>query len=102
MADWAFLTNHGRVLLCIAESSGSRLRDIADRVGLAERATAEIVRELCEAGYLSKHKLGRRNFYEVHPDLPLRGTLEAEHQVGDLLAPLLAGTREKQRTSNAA
>jgi hypothetical protein len=29
MANWGFLTNHARVLMCIARDPGARLRDIA-------------------------------------------------------------------------
>jgi len=85
----SFLTNHARVLLCIARDPGTRLRDIAVRVDLTERATHGLVSELCEEGYLTKHRLGARNFAELHPELPLRGADEGDHQVGELLALLL-------------
>lgn len=93
MAEWTLLTNHARVLIAIARLPGSRLRDLADAVDLTERATIRIVQELVEAGYLTKHRVGNRSFYEVHADRPLR-----EHDVprsnghatvGDLLRPVL-------------
>ena len=62
-----------------------RIRDVAECVGITERAAHRIVCELEEAGYLSRQRLGRRNFYEVHPDIPLRHALEREHDVGELL-----------------
>ena len=37
MAEWTFLTNHARVLLCIARDPGVRLRDIAATLGITER-----------------------------------------------------------------
>ena len=89
MGDWGLLTPHMRALLYIAEESGVRIRDVASHLGLTERATHRIVSELVEAGYLTRHKLGARNFYEVHPDQPLRHPSEGEAAVGDLLAPLL-------------
>jgi predicted ArsR family transcriptional regulator len=58
---WTFLTNHARVLILIAETSGIRLRDVADQVGITERATQRIVAELEAAGYLTHEKVGRRN-----------------------------------------
>ena len=89
MADWAFLTNHARVLLIMARQPGARIRDIAQHTGLTERAIGSILSELTDAGYLTKHRLGARNFYEVHPELPLRGADGDGHQVGELLALLL-------------
>lgn len=83
---WTFLTNHAHVLVCIARDPGIRGRDIAERVGITERAAQSIVADLAEAGYLTRTRVGRRNTYEVHPDLPLRHPVEAAHQVGELLA----------------
>ena len=85
LSDWAFLTNHALALLCVAGEPGMRIRDIAECVGITERAAHRIVSELEETGYLSRQRLGRRNFYEVHPDAPLRHPLEREHDVGELL-----------------
>lgn len=88
MADWTFLTNHAHVLLCITRDPGARLRDVADVVGITERAAQRIVAELEEAGYLTRTRDGRRNRYEVHPDIPLRHPLERDHSVGEVLAVL--------------
>ena len=86
MADWTFLTNHAHVLLYIARRPGARLRDVATAVGITERATQRIVAELVAGGYLVPHRLGRRNEYEVHGELPFRHPLEREHEVGELVA----------------
>ena len=93
MADWAFLTNHAHVLLCVAREPDTRLRHIAACVGITERATHRIISDLVEEGYLTRHRLGRRSYYEVHPDMPLRHTLEADHRVGDIFEPLLRQDR---------
>lgn len=90
VAHWTFLTNHAHVLLCVARESDTRLRSIAECVGITERATHRIISDLVEAGYLTKHRLGRQSYYEVHPELPLRSPLEGSFQLGDLLRPLLA------------
>ena len=87
-AHWTFLTNHSHTLLCIAEDPTVRLRDIADQVGITERAAQRIVAELEEAGYLSHERVGRRNRYEVHADLPLRHPLEDHLSIGALLRVL--------------
>lgn len=83
--SWTFLTNHSHVLLCIAEDPGIRGRDIAERVGITERSAQNIIRELVESGYLTREKVGRRNHYKVHPDLPLRHPVERGHEVAELL-----------------
>ncbi len=88
---WTFLTNHAHVLLCIAADPGVRLRDVADLVGITERATQRIVAELEEAGYLSHVKVGRRNLYDVHTNLPLRHPLEDHLAIGTLLRVLVEG-----------
>lgn len=85
---WTFLTNHSHVLLCIAEDPDVRMRDVADQVGITERAAQRIVAELEEAGYLSHERVGRRNRYEVHPELPLRHPLEDHLEIGALLRVL--------------
>ncbi|WBL37450.1 winged helix-turn-helix domain-containing protein [Tepidiforma flava] len=81
---WTFLTNHGHVLLCIANDPGIRLRDVAERVGITERAAQRIVADLVEAGYITRKRVGRRNVYEIHPERPLRHPVEQAHSVGEL------------------
>jgi hypothetical protein len=88
---WTFLTNHGRVLLCIARDPGVRLRDIAASLGVTERSAFGIVNDLTEAGYIVKQRDGRRNRYEVQAHLPLREPTGREHTIGEMLA-LLAGS----------
>jgi predicted transcriptional regulator len=85
---WTFFTNHGHVLVCLADDPTLRTRDIAAQVGITERATQGIISDLVEAGFVTRTKEGRRNHYEVHPDRPLRHPLEAEHTVGELLVTL--------------
>jgi DNA-binding MarR family transcriptional regulator len=91
---WSFLTNHARVLLCIAQDDGVRLREIGARVGITERAAHRIVDELVDAGYISRTRIGRRNRYAVHRTRPLPDSLVREQSVGDLLAVLTAGERD--------
>ena len=94
MADWSFLTNHARVLLCIAHDPGVRLRDIAARTGVTERTAFGIVTDLTEAGYVVKHKDGRRNRYQIQAHLPLPETDSRERTIGEILA-LLAGADDE-------
>ncbi len=82
---WTFLTNHAVVLLCIARDPGIRLRDVAERVGITERAVQRIVAELDEDGYISKRRVGRRNVYEIKEKRHLRHPLADHQDVGELL-----------------
>ena len=88
MAAPALLSNHGLALLCVARDPGARLRDIAECVGVTERAAHRIVCELCAAGYVTRTREGRRNAYEVHPDAPLAHGMLKGHTVGALLGGL--------------
>jgi DNA-binding MarR family transcriptional regulator len=85
---WTFLTNHSHVLVCIAEDPDVRGRDIAERVGISERAVQGIIGDLVEAGYVVRERSGRRNHYTINPDGPLRHPLEDDHTVGELLTML--------------
>jgi predicted transcriptional regulator of viral defense system len=82
---WTFLTNHAHVLLCLARDPEARLRDVAELVGVTERAVQRIVTELEEAGYLERAREGRRNHYVVRPDLPLRHPIEQHRTVASLI-----------------
>jgi DNA-binding MarR family transcriptional regulator len=89
-ASWTFLTNHARVLLCIAQDPGVRLRDIAARLDITERSAYGIVTDLARAGYVVKQKDGRRNRYQIQAHLPLPESTGRERTVGEVLA-LLTG-----------
>ena len=87
---WTFLTNHAHVLLCLARDPSQRQRDLADQVGITERATQVILGDLERSGYLRRERVGRRNRYVLDLDRPLRHPLESAHTVGeviDLLRP---------------
>jgi predicted ArsR family transcriptional regulator len=85
VADWTFLTNHAHVLLCVARDPGVRLREVADTVGITERAAQKIVADLVQAGYLQRERDGRRNHYQLNRDMPLRHPMDREHQIGEIL-----------------
>ena len=89
MADVRLLTNHAQVLICVAQMTGARIRDIAECVGITERQAHRIVSELEEEGFVTRHRVGRRNFYEVHPDLRVTETADSHFTVGELLQALL-------------
>lgn len=86
--SWTFLTNHGHVLVCIANSPDIRISDIATLVGIGERAAHRIVSDLVDAGYLLRRKDGRRNTYSIDYSRHLRHPLEADHTIGELFRAL--------------
>ena len=83
--SWRFVTNHTQVLLCIAQNRESRLRDIATEVGITERAAQRIVADLVEAGYVTRHRSGRRNHYTINRDLEMRHPAQFGFEIGPLL-----------------
>jgi predicted ArsR family transcriptional regulator len=85
---WTFLTNHAQVLLCLAEDPDIRLRDVAERVGITERASQRILAELVEAGYVSTARIGRRNRYTVDREHAMRHSAQLGHEIGSLLEAL--------------
>lgn len=94
MGDWTFLTNHARVLLCVAQDPGIRLRDIAAALGITERHAYGIVSDLTTAGYVVKEKDGRRNRYQVVAHLPLPEASFRSRTIADVLDLLVgAGSR---------
>ena len=86
---WTFLTNHAHVLVAIGRDPHVRLRDVAEQVGITERAAQKIVADLVDAGYVSRAREKRRNTYTVARDRPFRHPLEAGHQLDELLAVLV-------------
>lgn len=89
MAEWSFLTNHARALVCIARDPGVRLREIATVLGVTERRAFGIVDDLNQAGYVVKHKDGRRNRYRIQHHVPLPGPIGREPTIGELLGVLV-------------
>ena len=83
-ASWTFLTNHGHVLVCIAQNPDIRIAEIADLVGIGERAAHRIVSDLVEGRYVTRKKDGRRNTYSVDYSRHLRHPLESGHTIGDI------------------
>lgn len=100
MADWSLLTNHGRLLLAIENEPGLRVRDMADRLELSERGVALILRDLREAGYVTSRREGRRVYYQVVPDKPMRTDYLRHQTVGRLLR-LLSEAESSRRVERS-
>jgi DNA-binding MarR family transcriptional regulator len=83
---WQFVTNHTQVLLCIARNPDTRLRDIAEAVGITLGSAQRILADLVEAGYVQRERHGRRNRYVINRDTPmLRHSAQQGHNISALL-----------------
>jgi hypothetical protein len=83
--SWRFLSNHTQVLLCVRRDPDLRYRDIAEMVGITERAAQRIVADLIGSGYVESERVGRRNRYRVNPDIAMRHPAQDGHLIGELL-----------------
>jgi predicted transcriptional regulator len=91
---WHFVTSHTQVLLCIARDPDMRMKDIAETVGITERAAQRIVADLVEAGYLQRERVGRRNRYVIDETMVMRHPEQSSHAIGELLALLRHGPED--------
>lgn len=94
---WTFLTNHSHVLVCLTLDPEVRLRDVADQIGITERAVQRIVTELEDAGYVTRTRQGRRNAYAVHGKAHLRHPLESHCTIAQLLELVRSTPRRPTR-----
>jgi len=99
MPEWGFITNHGLVLAVIARHPRSTAREIGDAVGVTERAAHKIIKDLEDAGYIDKARVGRQNRYRIHPDMPLKEN-SSDAAVGELLV-VLGWKRRKKRSKGS-
>ena len=83
--SWHFLTSHAQVLLCLQRSPTVRLRDVAETVGITERAAQRIVSDLVHAGYVTREREGRRNRYALNREVKMRHPSQVDHEIGELL-----------------
>jgi hypothetical protein len=97
--QWTFLNNHAHVLICLARNPDAVLRDVSQWVGITERATQKIIKDLVDCQMLQRHREGRCNRYRINFGLPLRHPLEQHHTVGDLLAMFLTSEEIERNRS---
>lgn len=84
-AQWTFLTNHSHVLVLLARNPSLVLREVAQQVGITERAVQRITAELEAGGFVKREKVGRQNHYQIQANRPLRHPIESHRTIGDLL-----------------
>ena len=90
---WTFLSNHAHVLISIASDPDARMRDVAERVGITERAVQNILGDLEREGLVTREREGRRNHYVLDLDQPLRHPLESHRTVRELIQLVTRPTR---------
>ena len=98
MSEWTFVTNHALALTSIAKNLDKTAREIGDDAGVTERTAHKIIMDLEKDGYITKTKVGIKNTYRIHPELPIR---RADGAVGELLELLGWKRKKKQKTSEA-
>lgn len=96
MSEWTFVTNHALALASIAKNLDKTAREIGDDVGVTERTAHKIIMDLERDGYITKTKVGIKNTYRIHPELPIK---TADSAVGELLELLGWKRKKKQKTS---
>lgn len=95
VSGWTFLTNHAHALLCLASDPAMRMRDIAARVGITERAVQSIIADLEEAGYIERLRDGRCNKYKIRLKKSLRHPMEQHRTVKDLVGLIFEKSDEE-------
>ena len=93
MKDWTFITNHGLVLLYIAQCIQCTTREIAEYLGITERTVHRAILDLENGGYITRQRTGKGNIYQVDKDQQLKNGLVSEATVVDLLT--LLNTKKK-------
>ena len=91
-ARWTFLTNHSHVLVLLSRNPTIVLREVANLVGITERAVQRIIADLQEGGFIEREKVGRQNHYRILTNQPLRHPIESHRTIGDLLELIDAQT----------
>lgn len=97
--QWTFFSNHGHMLLALAEDPTARLRDLADRVGITERAVHRLLAEMEEAGVITRRREGRRNTYKIKRSARLRHPIESHCCVGDVIDMVQGDKAAKKRSA---
>lgn len=93
---WTFFTNHSHVLFYLYSHPDMPLREVAQAIGITERAVQGIITDLESAGALERKRVGRKNHYTIHTDLPLRHKLEAHCTIGTILSVIRGDTADAQ------
>lgn len=94
-SGWHLLSNHALVLLAVARHPSARIRDVADAVGLTDRACQRILNDLTDAGYVGRRRVGRRNEYAIDSSMPMPHPMVQVHQVAELISTFAPGREQR-------
>jgi len=83
---WTFITHHAQVLLAVARDPSVRVNEVAEATGITERYVYQLLSDLQKAGYVRRRRNGRRNQYELKPELALGDPVIEERPLRQLLA----------------
>lgn len=95
--SWTLLTSHGHVLVEIARNPDALIKELSAAAGITERATAMIVADLVDAGYVTRERVGRRNRYVLDLDRGFRHAAQRDLRVGPFLDLLTNGQLSQTR-----
>ncbi len=95
--QWTFFSNYGHVLVALADDPEARLRDLAERVGITERAVVRLLGEMEEADVITRSRSGRRNTYAINRSVRLRHPIEQHCTAGDVI-DMVQANRETRRS----
>ncbi|MBX3211439.1 MAG: winged helix-turn-helix domain-containing protein [Labilithrix sp.] len=98
---WSLLTAHAEVLFCIAQNPDTRVREIADAVGISERGAHQIVADLVDAGYVRRARIGRRNHYAIESRTALKHAPVRHRRVASIIALLDPEPARSERAEKA-
>lgn len=87
---WGLITNHALVLIHVIDHPRSTLRDIADNVGITERAALSLLRALEEDAIVSRRREGRRNVYTVDVDALMAHRTHGTYSIAQIANALFA------------
>lgn len=86
MPSWKFFSNHGLVLLLIAQKGDVTARQLAQILGITERSVHRIIKDLQEGEYLQVWKSGRSNSYRINRKAAIRAKGLGDISVSEFLS----------------
>lgn len=89
VSKWTFLSNHAHVIVLLAMDSDTVLREIAQKIGITERAVQGIISDLEQSGFITRERVGRRNQYKLNLKKPLRHVIENKCTIGEIINTIL-------------
>lgn len=100
--SWTYLTNYSHVVVCLLIDPQIRVKDVASKVGISERAAHHILSDLEHSNVVIKLRKGRRNLYKVHTASHLRHPLENKCTLRAMFTPILKASAKKLKSGKVS